>query len=211
MYDRCMPNPIVGIRRMVQMVQMVRMPPMRPTPRRIAALSLVLLIMTSATHGLAQPTDEHWKPFQAFVGSWTGDESSNFGSGEGTRTYEFVLQNRYLLGRNESRFPPQPTLPEGDVHNDWSLFSYDSDRDAFALRQFNSEGFVNHFVQEASASTPTRVVFALESSENGPEGLEGRLTLELVGQDELVEAFELSTPDDPELLRIRNRWRRTGG
>jgi hypothetical protein len=51
-------------------------------------------------------------------------------------------------------------------------------------------------------------VFVLESSENGPAGLSGSLTYEFVSADEFVERFELSTPDVPEMVRIRNRWRR---
>jgi hypothetical protein len=98
-------------------------------------------------------------------------------------------------------------LPDGDRHDDWALFSYDRARDTIVLRQFNSEGFVNVFAM-APVNDASRLVFVLESSENGPAGLSGSLTYEFVSADEFVERFELSTPDVPEMVRIRNRWRR---
>ena len=87
------------------------------------------------------------------IGAWTGEESATFGDGRGERTYELVLQDRYLLGRNRSVFPSPDGLPDGDDHEDWTVVSYDNDRDKYVLGQFNSEGFVNTFVLD-DASTP---------------------------------------------------------
>jgi hypothetical protein len=161
----------------------------------------------AGTPASGQPTDAVWAPLHAFVGRWTGVEIAGFGQGAGTRSYRFILQDRYLLGENASRFPPQEGLPDGDRHDDWALFSYDRARDTIVLRQFNSEGFVNVFAM-APVNDASRLVFVLESSENGPAGLSGSLTYEFVSADEFVERFELSTPDLPEMVRIRNRWRR---
>lgn len=177
------------------------------TPAGVAWMLLLTPLVLAAGQSAPQGSDEALEPLRMLVGRWTGDELAGFGRGTGTRSYRFILQGRYLLGENASRFPPQDGLPNGDRHDDWALFSHDEQRDTIVLRQFNSEGFVNVFVLQ-TPSDPRHLVFALESSENGPAGLSGSLTFELVSDDEFVEHFELATPDAPDMVRIQNRWRR---
>ena len=119
------------------------------------AILTLLLFACLAVPAAAQQagTPDRWSAFEYFIGAWTGEESATFGDGRGERTYELVLQDRYLLGRNRSVFPSQDGLPDGDDHEDWTVVSYDNDRDTYVLRQFNSEGFVNTFVLD-DASTP---------------------------------------------------------
>jgi hypothetical protein len=76
-----------------------------------------------------------WTPFEYFIGSWTGEESASFGAGRGERVYRFILQGRYLISQNVSRFPPQESRPQGETHEDWTIFSYDSVRKTYIIRQ----------------------------------------------------------------------------
>jgi len=41
------------------------------------------------------------------------------------RTYEFVMNGRFLHERNISPYPPQEKNPKGEVHEHWTMFSYD--------------------------------------------------------------------------------------
>ena len=136
-----------------------------------------------------------------------GEESGSFGQGKGTRTYRRILQDRYLLSDNRSVFEPQPGLPDGNEHSDWTIFSYDSARGLIVIRQFNSEGFVNRFVQEEQP-TGEPLVFVSEASENAPEGLRARLTLDIVSETEIKETFELANPDQELRVVLRNHWRK---
>lgn len=171
-------------------------------------LTLSLTVITLAVATAEQIADEDtWREFEYFVGSWTGAESASFGDGRGERSYELILQDRYLLGRNHSVFQPQDGLPDGDVHDDWSVFSYDAERGTYIVRQFNSEGFVNTFALRDASTLPQRMVFVLEATENA-SGARGSLTYERRGADAFDEVFEVTLPGATEGLVIRNRWTR---
>ena len=151
---------------------------------------------------------ERWAAFAFFAGAWVGEESATFGEGRGERTYELVLQDAYLLSRNRSVFPPHQGLPDGDIHDDWSVFSFDTDRDTYVLRQFNSEGFVNTLVLDAASSPPEHLVFVLEESENA-RGTRATLTLTRIDADTFDEVFDLTLPGRTESITIRSRWTRS--
>lgn len=151
---------------------------------------------------------DRWAPWRFWLGEWRGEEHGDFGEGRGERSYEMILENRFLLARNRSTFPPQEGLEQGDEHEDLAIFSYDTARDAYVLRQFVSEGFVNRLVLDPASKVPERMVFVGEASENAPPGFQTRLTLETVGDDEFVEVFELGPPGGELKVVLRNRWRR---
>jgi hypothetical protein len=169
-------------------------------------LGLATLVMIVTVQGHS-PVSEVWKPLEYFVGSWTGEEVATFGKGRGERTYRFVLQGHYLLSENASRFPP-----EGDraaqAHDDWTVFSYDSARKTYVVRQFNSEGFVNTLVMDGASEVPRRMRFVAERTENAPPGTQVVLEYEIVGEREFAERFEVRFPGRESPVVIRNRWRR---
>ncbi len=170
-------------------------------------LTLLLFVcVTVPAKAQRGETPDRWSAFEFFLGAWTSEESATFGEGRGERTYELVLRDRYLLSRNRSVFPPQDGLPDGDDHEDWTVVSYDDDRDTYVLRQFNSEGFVNTFVLD-DASTPERLVFVLEASENA-RGTRATLTLTRTNANSFEEVFDLTLPGATDSITIRGRWTR---
>ena len=178
---------------------------------------LTLVLIATATLSAAGQTgpqeqnwgaSERWAAFEFFAGAWVGAESATFGEGRGERTYELVLQDAYLLSRNRSVFPPHEGLPDGDVHDDWTVMSFDRDRDTYVLRQFNSEGYVNTFVLDAASSPPERMVFVLEESENA-RGTRATLTLTRIDANAFEEVFDLTLPGATESITIRSRWTRS--
>ena len=175
--------------------------------KTILTLLLVACIVVPAG-GQQAGAPDRWNAFEFFAGAWTGKEWATFGEGRGERTYELVLQDRYLLSRNRSVFPPQDGLPDGDVHEDWTVVSYDDDRDTYVLRQFNSEGFVNTFVLDDASTPPERMVFVLEASENA-RGTRATLTLTRMDARTFEEVFDLTLPGATDAITIRGRWTRT--
>jgi len=143
-----------------------------------------------------------------FVGSWEGRESGRAGDGTGDRKCELVLGDSFLFCDNTSTFPPQEKNPAGEVHRDWTVFSYDRQRARFVIRQFNVETFVNQLVLDTEASDADRMVFVSESSENAPEGTRVRLTYRFEGTDRFEETFEIAWPGQPFEIYVTNRWRR---
>jgi hypothetical protein len=155
-----------------------------------------------------QPASLDFRRLSTFVGSWKGQDSGVPGEGTGDRTCRLVLGDNFLLCENTSTYPPQEKNPKGEVHQDWTLFSYDAGRDRFVARQFNIERFVNQLVMDAQASSEDRWVFVSESSENTPEGTRVRLTYVFQGEDRFEETFEVGWPGKELEVYVRNRWTR---
>ena len=169
-------------------------------------LTLAALVMLAAVQG-QPPVSETWKPFEYFVGSWIGEETASFGKGKGERSYRLILQGRYLISENASRFPPQGNRA-AQAHDDWTVFSYDMARKTYVIRQFNSEGFVNTLVMDRSSEIPRKMRFVAEHTENAPPGTKAVLEYEIVGEREFVERFDVRFPGRDAPMEIRNRWRR---
>lgn len=129
-----------------------------------------------------------WTPFEYFVGTWRGTGSGQPGAGQYERSYEFVLNKKFLHVRNKS------TYPSGEVHEDWGFMSYDKKRKLFVYRQFHIEGFVNQFVLGSMASDSRSFTFVSESIENIADGWRAKESYQLLSPDEFIETFELAEP-----------------
>ncbi len=116
------------------------------------------------------------------------------------------MENQYLEVRNKSIYPAQPKNPKGEVHEDWSMISYDRSRKAFVLRQFHSEGFVNQYVSEAVRDGTLR--FNSEAIENIRAGYRARETYTAITPDRFVERFELAEPGKEFEIYSETRFRR---
>lgn len=149
-----------------------------------------------------------WEPFEYFVGKWDGHETGRAGVGKGDRSYQFIMGSHYLFMKNISRFEPQEKNPDGEIHEDWTIFSFDETRQKFIVRQFNIEGFVNQFVLDSLVNRNNTFVFTTESSENAPPGLRARLTYYIRNKDEFRETFEIAMPGKDFVLFLENFWQR---
>lgn len=55
--------------------------------------------------------DTLWMPFKIFAGTWTGDSDGKPGKGKYERTYEFVMNKKYIEVKNKSTYPPSQNHP----------------------------------------------------------------------------------------------------
>ena len=140
------------------------------------------------------------------IGRWTGTTEGQPGTGTVERDYERVLGDRFLRVQNRSTYPPQPTNPKGEVHQDVGFYSYDRARKTIVFRQFHAEGFVNQYVLDPG-STPARIVMTTEAIENIPPGWRARETF-VIEADRLEETFELAAPGKEFEVYSRNRLTR---
>lgn len=161
-----------------------------------------------AEAGAPTPSKGPFADVAFMLGEWRGDEDTSFGRGTGTRSTELVLTGTYMRSANRSEFPPDEKRPNGEVHEDWEIWSFDRALDALVIRQFNSEGFVNQFVQQPAPERPNVLAFETVATENSPPGLRARLVFERLGADEFLETFEIFWPGREEPTVFRNRWRR---
>ena len=148
-----------------------------------------------------------WVNMRFFIGAWDGTSVGEPGNGSVSRTYEFVLGNKFLQVRNKSTYAPQERNPKGEVHEDWGMFSYDSTRRKLVFRQFHGEGFVNQYVVQSQDRQ--EIIFASEVIENTPRGYRARETYRISNPDEFVERFEIAEPGRDFQTYSETRFRRS--
>ncbi len=173
------------------------------------ASSLVLASLASGLMASAQDgSEDPWSAFRFLVGAWDGEESGVAGIGKGDRTYEFIMGGKYLLNRNTSTFEPQERNPDGEVHEDWGIFSYDENRQRVALREFYIEGYVIDYVLASFDEESHRAVFVSERIENGTPGMTARYSLTFTSEDSFEEIFEVASSGQDLQVLIENSWTR---
>lgn len=158
---------------------------------------LIVILLTSVISIQAQEEQKKtdpWDPWRFFIGNWEGAGTGEPGESKVERSYEFMLEGNFILMKNKAFYPPQEKNPQGEVHTDWGLFSYDMGRKKFVLRQFHVEGFVNQYVLDSISADGKTLVFTTESIENIPAGWKAKETYKLTGTDEFTEIFELAPP-----------------
>lgn len=154
----------------------------------------LLLLMPCLAFAQLSKQDSLWLPFKSMIGTWTGTSEGEPGKGVYERSYTQVLNKKFIEVKNKSTYPPSPSHPKGEVHEDHGFISYDKGRKTFVLRQFHIEGFVNQYVLESRSADRKTLVFVSESIENIPKGYRARETYQIISENEFTETFELAEP-----------------
>ena len=160
---------------------------------RIAILLAIAWFVAPAGAQQSASKPDRFAALRFLAGTWRGEQAGQPGRGTAERSYEFILNNRFLQETNTSTYPPQEKNKNGEVHHHMSMISYDTARKLFVFRQFHTEGFVNTYVQQPTADDKT-IVFVSESIENIPTGYRARETYTILSPDEFIERFEIADP-----------------
>jgi hypothetical protein len=139
--------------------------------------------------------DNVWQPFMFLAGTWKGKGGGEPGIGEYERTYQFIFNQKFLEVKNKSTYPPTEKNAKGEVHEDIGYISYDKMRHIFVLRQFHIEGFVNQYKLDNISADGRTIIFISEVIENIPAGWRAKETYQIIGENELIETFELAPPN----------------
>lgn len=172
---------------------------------------IALLLVFAISTALGQSAEQEppaWKALRQLVGDWTGTGEGESGISTVARSYELVLHQQFILGKNRSEYKPQEKNPKGEVHENWDMLSWDRLRKKSVLRQFHVEGFVNQYVLDSVTSDLRFFRFVTEAIENIPAGWRARETYEFTGKNEFVETFELAEPGKEFMVYSRNHFRR---
>jgi hypothetical protein len=165
-------------------------------PEARAQIAGIIVGSTISAGPVAQtaPPPSVWTPLKVLEGSWQGTGKGKPGTATVERTYELVMNGKFLSARNKSVWAPTAANPKGEIHEDWGMFSFDRARKQFVYRQFHVEGFVNQYAAEPVEGNAKRVVFVSEAIENIPPGWRARETYAFLSNDEFTETFELAEP-----------------
>ncbi|HWA35353.1 MAG TPA: hypothetical protein VG737_14535 [Cyclobacteriaceae bacterium] len=152
-----------------------------------------ILLLPGFLQAQSKP-DSTWNPVRFFIGHWTGASDGEPGKGSCVRSYQFVLNNQFIVVRNKATYPPQEKNPKGEVHEDVGYISFDRKEKVFVLRQFHKEGFVNEYKQESISADGKTISFLSYAIENIPIGWRARETYKIQSADQFLEIFELAEP-----------------
>jgi hypothetical protein len=179
--------------------------PLRATSLISAGIALCLVGDVSAQVG-SDSTAGPLLELAFLEGAWAGEIDGTIGPATGAREYRFIVHDRFLLMRHD-RDPETEAAPEDDVYEEWTVFSFDAEREVIVLREFLLEGFVNTYVCELEAG-PTSLMCASEAAE-GAGGVSLKLRYEFADRDGFTEVFEIFGPDGALQVRMEGQWRRT--
>ena len=153
---------------------------------------ILVLVLPRLLWAQAEEKEDIWQPLRPLIGEWKGKGSGASGASEIEARYEFALGDRYIEAWHRSVFEPTERKPEGAIHEDTGFISYDSGREAFILRQFHVEGFVNTYVLDSLSADGNTLVFVTEAVENAPPGTRVRWEIVFRGEDELATSFHVA-------------------
>jgi hypothetical protein len=179
---------------------------MRLPPLRMLYLPIALLPYDSTIGQTAASSP--WQHLRFLIGHWEGTAQGRIGEGTVERSYEWVLNDRFIHVRHKSVYAPQPRNPRGEVHEELGFISYDRARKRLVLRQFHVESYVTQYSAEPPVSDTAALVFVSESLENLPAGWRARESYALLNANEFVETFELAAPGKDFEVYTRNHFRR---
>jgi hypothetical protein len=135
-----------------------------------------------------------WAVLRFLEGKWEGKASGQPGNGGSSREYRFELNGRFLSGRNRSVYEPRSAGAKAEVHEDFSIYSYDRALGKIVLRQFHAEGFVNEYTLDSVSAEGRTLEFTTVRIENIAPGWRARESLTVLSPDEFVETFSLAAP-----------------
>jgi hypothetical protein len=137
--------------------------------------------------------DDELKPFEWLIGTWQGTAEGAPGKGQQTRRYELILRGRFVMGTNRTTWEKTASHPEGEIHEDISLISWDRAAKRFVMHVFYVERFVaEHFGEQLG---PDVWRFTSERVQNGPAGMRSRETFER-RDGVFVSRFELASANE---------------
>ena len=116
------------------------------------------------------------------------------GCPKGKLTFQFILREKFLQSKNETRFDPQEKNPKGETHEDFGVFSYDRARECYVYRQFHVEGFVNQYICKKVLDEGKTFIFVSERLENLSPEMRARLTYKILNPNEFQMTFDIAMP-----------------
>lgn len=155
----------------------------------------ILLLLPNLLSAQSSKQDSTWKPMAFFTGNWQGTGGGEPGKGSYERTYQFILNKKFITIKNKAVYPPTDKNPKGEVHEDIGYISYDKSRKTFVMRQFHIEGFVNQYRLDSISADGKTFVFLSEGIENIGKGWSAKETYQLINEIEFTETFELAPPN----------------
>lgn len=175
----------------------------------LRAVGVISAVIFSVALGAAEPVAD-LKELQWLIGDWRGLGEGEPGRSASERHAELALDGHFVSVQGRSVYPKQDRNPNGEVHGEIDLWSYDRSRKTLVLRQFDTLGFVGTYVLDKAASSANKWVLVAESLENVPQGWRARYTYTLKAPNEYHEMLELDADGKGFTPYLSNRFLKVG-
>lgn len=157
------------------------------------SIAFVLLFPFFLLARQVEKTDP-WEHLRFLEGTWEGTGDGMSGVSSVVQKYSFVFNGQFLHMATKAVFEPQDKNPEGEIHEDFGVVSFDRSRNVFVLRSFYIEGFVNHYIFNPDSQNGNAIEFATESVENAPPGTKAKLIFIKINERKIEQSFHVAFP-----------------
>lgn len=175
---------------------------------RVLCAIVFLLLTSSATSAepVAGLAELNW-----LVGDWAGLGEGEPGKSATERHISTILDGKFLRVEGRSVYPKQEGNPNGEVHAEVGIWSFDRARKSVILREFDTLGFVATYVLDRKASDANRWVLVAEHLENVPAGWRARYIYTFRAPNEYSEVLELDSDGKGFKPYVSNRFLKVAG
>ena len=151
---------------------------------------LLIAVWCFVAVSVAAERVDRWVNLRYLIGTWKMEkpEVTNI------QHYSFLFNGQFIQLKTRAVFKPTAKKPQGEIHEDINIFSYDSTSDTLVLRSFYSEGFVNIFTLNDISGDGNTLTFTTRAVESAPEGTKAKLILQKISGTEMVEKFLVAWP-----------------
>ena len=133
--------------------------------------------------------------FDNLIGKWQGTgEGFSAAKSNLDAEYAWIMNKQYIQVKHRSVFEPTEKKPEGEIHEDVGIISFDKGRKVYVFRQYHIEGFYNEYVLNESLSNEKTIVFETEKIENFVPGGRARFTINVKSDSEIETLFDVGFP-----------------
>ena len=138
------------------------------------------------------------------VGEWSGEGGGKPGTGGGTCSFKFDLDQQVLVRRNHSEYPAAAGRP-ATVHDDLMMIYPGTESERPRAIYFDNEG---HVIEYSAAGDV--VTFVSKPAQSSPQF---RLVYKKLDAQTLTIAFEMAPPGQPGAFKpyLSGRLQRKGG
>jgi len=160
----------------------------------VATILLAVLIgVVGAARGDELAEGERFGALSRLIGRWEGTAEKPDGTTPGVveAVYAYTLDGTFLRAETLIAFPSETPDRNVDLRRELVYVSYDVPGGRYRARAFASQGFVG---LESVVLQEGGFVRTSESIENGPDGMQTRITTRFDNEDELTEVVEVAMP-----------------
>lgn len=154
---------------------------------------ILFIVVTLVSNLFAQ--ENPLKRLEPLIGKWRGaGEGFSSSKSKIEAEYNWLMNGQYIQVKHRSEFEPTEKKPEGEVHEDLGIISYDKGRKLVVFRQYHVEGFYNEYTLRDSLSNKTTLIFETEKIENFVPGGRARFTINIKSDSEIETLFDVGFP-----------------